>query len=48
MPYFLRKKPLKNLYWVVNRHTGKKYSNEALPKDKAVRQMQALIIHTKN
>ena len=42
MPYKLRKAPKRDLYWVVNKETGKKYSNEPLPKDKAKAQMRAL------
>jgi hypothetical protein len=42
MPYFLRKKPLHELYWVVNKETGKKYSYEPLDKETAVKQMKAL------
>ena len=42
MPYKLRKAPKRDLYWVVNKETGKKYSNEPLPKDRAKAQMKAL------
>jgi hypothetical protein len=42
MPYKLRKAPKRDLYWVVNKETGKKYSNEALPKERAKAQMRAL------
>lgn len=42
MPYKLRKAPNRDLYWVVNKETGKKYSKEPLPYDKAVAQMRAL------
>jgi hypothetical protein len=42
MPYKLRKAPKKDLYWVVNKETGKKHSKEPLPKETAVAQMKAL------
>jgi len=42
MPYKLRKKPNHDLYWVVNKETGKKYSKEAIPKDRAKAQMKAM------
>jgi hypothetical protein len=42
MPYKLRKKPRKNLFWVVNTETGKKHSYEALDKPTAIKQMRAL------
>jgi hypothetical protein len=42
MPYKLRKAPKKDLYWVVNKETGKKYSNEPLPLERAKAQMKAL------
>jgi len=42
MPYKLRKAPKRDLYWVVNKETGKKYSNEPLPKERAKDQMKAL------
>ena len=42
MPWKLRKAPKKELYWVVNKETGKKHSKEPLPRDKAVAQMKAL------
>jgi len=42
MPYKLRKAPKKDLYWVVNKESGKKYSKEALPKGRAEAQMRAL------
>lgn len=42
MPYKLRKSPNKNLYWVVNKSTGKKYSKKPLPKSRARKQMAAL------
>ena len=42
MPYKLRKAPKKDLYWVVNKETGKKYSKEPLPKGRAQAQMRAL------
>lgn len=42
MPYKLRKAPNRDLYWVVNKETGKKYSKDPLPYDNAVAQMRAL------
>ena len=42
MPYKLRKAPKKNLYWVVNKETGQKFSKEPLPKEDAQAQMRAL------
>ncbi|NBU34244.1 hypothetical protein EBZ38_10910 [bacterium] len=42
MPYKLRKAPNRDLYWVVNKDTGKKYSNDPLPREKAEAQMKAL------
>jgi hypothetical protein len=42
MPWKLRKAPKKDLYWVINKETGKKYSKEPLPKERATAQMKAL------
>ena len=42
MPYHLRKAPKRDLYWVVNKETGKKHSKEPLPKERALAQMRAL------
>ena len=42
MPYKLRKAPNRDLYWVVNKETGKKHSNEPLPLERAKAQMRAL------
>ena len=42
MPYKLRKAPKRDLYWVVNKETGKKHSNEPLPLERAKAQMRAL------
>jgi len=42
MPYKLQKKPKHNLFWVVNKRTGEKYSKEPLPKSRAEAQMRAL------
>lgn len=42
MPYKLRKAPNRDLYWVVNKETGKKHSNEPLPLERAKAQMKAL------
>ena len=42
MPYKLRKAPKRDLYWVVNKDNGKKYSKDPLPIDNAKAQMRAL------
>ena len=42
MPWKLRKAPKKDLYWVINKETGKKHSKEPLPKERATAQMKAL------
>jgi len=42
MPYHLRKAPRKNLYWVVNADSGKKYSKNPLPKERAEAQRRAI------
>ena len=42
MPFKLRKQPKKDLYWVINKETGEKYSKEPLPKERATAQMKAL------
>lgn len=42
MPYKLRKAPKKDLYWVVNKEDGRKFSKEPLPKEDAKAQMRAL------
>ena len=42
MPYKLRKAPKKPLYWVVAVDTGKKYSHEPIPLEKAKAQMRVL------
>lgn len=47
MPYKLQKKPNHELYWVVNTLTKKKYSKDAIPKDRAKAQMRALYMHEK-
>jgi len=44
MPYALRKAPNKTLYWVVNKETGKHYSKDPLPRDKAESQMRVLYL----
>ena len=41
MPYRLRKAPKRDLYWVVD-DTGKKYSKDPLPKERAEAQRRAL------
>jgi len=40
--YKLRKAPKRDLFWVVNKETGKKHSKEPLPKERAQAQMRAL------
>jgi hypothetical protein len=42
MPYTLKKSPKKNLYWVVNAETGRKYSRKPIPKERAERQRRAI------
>ena len=42
MPYKLRKAPKRDAYWVINIETGKKHSNDPLPRDRAEAQMRAL------
>lgn len=42
MPYKLRKAPKQDKYWVVSKETGKKHSEEPLPKARAEAQMRAL------
>jgi hypothetical protein len=42
MPYKLRKSPGRNLYWVVNKDTGRKHSKKPLPRSRAQAQMRAL------
>lgn len=42
MPYKLRKAPNKNLYWVVNKDSGKKHSIDPIPLDRANKQMRLL------
>lgn len=42
MPYKLRKAPGKELYWVVNKETGKKHSKDPISKEDAKAQMKAL------
>ena len=44
MPYKLRKSRDRDLYWVVNAETGKKYSYEALPKETAEKQIRLLYV----
>ena len=46
MPYKLRKAPKRDLYWVVNKETGEKYSKDPLPKERAEAQMRALYANT--
>ena len=47
MPYKLQKVRGKELYYVVNANTKKKYSKEPMPLAKAKKQLVALHIHTK-
>jgi hypothetical protein len=42
MPYNLRKARGKNLYWVVNAESGKKYSKSPIPRSRAEGQRRAL------
>jgi len=42
MPYVLHKAPRKDMYWVVNKESGKKYSKKPLPKGRAEAQMRVL------
>jgi hypothetical protein len=42
MPWKLRKAPKRDLYWVVNKETGRKYSKEPIPRDRAEAQMRLL------
>lgn len=42
MPYALRKAPKRELYWVVNKQTGEKYSLDPIPKERAQAQLRAL------
>jgi hypothetical protein len=44
MPFFLRKAPKRDLYWVVNKDTGKKHSIDPISKEMATKQMTALNI----
>ena len=47
MPYALRKVRGKELYYVINKDTGKKFSNEPMTKARAERQLKALYVATK-
>jgi hypothetical protein len=42
MPYGLKKSPGKNLYWVYNKNTGRKYSKRPIPLERAQRQRRAI------
>jgi hypothetical protein len=42
MPYKLRKAPGKEMYWVVNKLSGKKYSTKPMPKAVAEAQKRVL------
>lgn len=43
MPYTIRKAPRKNLYWVVNLESGRKYSKSPIPKERAEAQRRAIL-----
>lgn len=45
--FTLRKARGKELYWVVNKETGKKYSKEPIPKERAKKQMKLLYMITR-
>jgi hypothetical protein len=42
MPYGIRKSPGRNLYWVYNKNTGKKYSKSPIPRARAEAQRRAI------
>lgn len=42
MPYNLRKSRGHNAYWVVNEETGKKFSRDPIPRERAEAQRRAL------
>lgn len=42
MPYGIRKSPNKELYWVFNKETGRKYSKSPIPKERAEAQRRAI------
>jgi ankyrin repeat protein len=42
MPYGIRKSPNKNLYWVYNKETGKKFSKKPIPRERAEAQRRAI------
>jgi len=43
----LKKKRNQDLYWVVNKDSGKRFSKEPIPKERAKAQMKALYLHLK-
>ena len=43
----LKKKRNQDLYWVVNKDSGKRFSKEPIPKERAKAQMRALYLHLK-
>lgn len=45
MPYELKK--AKGGYFVITEPTGRKHSKKPLPKERAVKQLRALYLHTK-
>ena len=47
MPYVLRKARGEDLYWVVNKATGEKYSHNPIPKRRAEAQRRALYMNEK-
>jgi hypothetical protein len=42
MPYKLKKAPKRDLYWVVNKDSGKKHSIDPIPRERAQRQLNLL------
>ena len=42
MPFGIRKSPNKNLYWVYNKETGKKFSKKPIPRERAEAQRRAI------
>jgi len=47
MTYGLRKAPKKNLYWVYDKISGRKFSKLPLPKERAEAQRRALYANSK-
>jgi len=46
MPYELKKAAGLNLYWVINKETGRKFSHAPMTLAVAKRQLAALYLHT--